>query len=218
MKIKTIKHHLSDEVLAAYSAGTLPEAFSLVVASHASLCDDCRAAIAGFDTVGGAVLEQAGSAKLAPNALAQMMALIQSSNADTEAPKAKAAASIFPTPLAEYVGGGPDHVRWRRVGAGVKQAILPSKGVGSARLLYIPPGTAMPSHSHRGLELTMVLQGAFSDEIDRFARGDVEMGDDDLSRKPVAEIGEACICLAATEAPLKFNGFVPRILQPFFGI
>ncbi len=31
-----LKHHLPDGLLAAYSAGSLPEAFSLVVATHVS--------------------------------------------------------------------------------------------------------------------------------------------------------------------------------------
>ncbi len=53
----TIKHHLSDPLLMGYAAGTLPEAFSLVVATHVSLCDDCRARLEAFEAVGGAVLE-----------------------------------------------------------------------------------------------------------------------------------------------------------------
>jgi putative transcriptional regulator len=85
-------------------------------------------------------------------------------------------------------------------------------------LLYIPAGAAMPNHSHNGMELTLVLQGAFSDEIDHFARGDVELGDEDLHHTPVADPGVDCICLAATDAPLKFNSLIPRLLQPFFRI
>lgn len=51
-----ITHHLSDQLLMGYSAGTLPEAFSLAVASHIALCDDCRARLASFDAVGEACL------------------------------------------------------------------------------------------------------------------------------------------------------------------
>ena len=36
----TIRHHLSDQLLMAYAAGQLPEAFNLVVATHVSLCDE----------------------------------------------------------------------------------------------------------------------------------------------------------------------------------
>ena len=101
---------------------------------------------------------------------------------------------------------------------GVKQAILPTSKSASARLLYIPAGAAMPDHGHRGMELTLVLRGAFTDEDDRFGPGDVEVADEELNHTPVADIGEDCICLAATDAPLRFNSWLPRLAQPFFKI
>ena len=52
-----IKHHLTDALLMGYSAGTLPEAFNLVVATHISMCDDCRARMMEFDTVGGEMVD-----------------------------------------------------------------------------------------------------------------------------------------------------------------
>lgn len=101
---------------------------------------------------------------------------------------------------------------------GVKQAILPTTKDATARLLFIPAGAAVPDHGHNGMELTMVLQGAFSDEVDHFARGDVEIADEDLEHTPVADISEDCICLAVTDAPLKFNKLMPRLFQPFLRI
>ena len=58
-------------------------------------------------------------------------------------------------------------------------------------------------------------QGAFSDETDRFGVGDVDVANEDLNHKPVAEPGPACICLAATDAPLRFSGLLPRLAQRF---
>lgn len=213
-----LTHHLPDNLLAAYSAGILPEAFSLVIATHVSLCDQCRAAVASHDVVGGAILEDIDRIEVDEGSLAATMARIEKGKLADKQLGGPAASGIFPGPLAHYVKGGPDQVRWRSVGAGVKQAVLPCDGEATVRLLYIPAGVAVPDHSHRGLELTMVLQGAFSDEFDRFARGDVEVGTEDLSHKPVAESGEDCICLAATDAPLKFKGLLPRLAQPFLGI
>jgi putative transcriptional regulator len=120
--------------------------------------------------------------------------------------------------LADYVGGGPEKVRWRNVGMGVKQAMIRTGKNASARLLYIPGGQAVPDHGHRGLELTLVLQGAFRDDSDRFGPGDIEIADEAMQHTPVAEVGQVCICLAATDAPLRFNGLIPRLAQPFFGI
>ena len=58
----TIRHHLSDPLLIAYAAGNLPEAFGLVVATHVSLCDECRARLGAYEALGGAVLDEADSA------------------------------------------------------------------------------------------------------------------------------------------------------------
>jgi putative transcriptional regulator len=228
MDVNPVSHHLPEAVLMAYAAGTLPEAFSLVAACHISICDDCRAALTSYEALGGAVLEQVEKTEISPDAFAATMALIAKGDAESPTAPAKTAGklveipsrnpSIFPTPLESYVGGGPEAVRWRSVGAGVKQAILPCDRDATARLLYIPAGASMPNHSHNGMELTLVLQGAFSDEVAHFVRGDVELGDEDLHHTPVADPGEDCICLAATDAPLKFNSLLPRLLQPFFRI
>jgi putative transcriptional regulator len=86
------------------------------------------------------------------------------------------------------------------------------------RLLRIPAGTKLPDHGHRGTELTLVLKGAFRDEEDRFGAGDIEVANEEMHHKPIAEDGEPCICLAATDAPLRFKSFLPRIAQPFLKI
>lgn len=101
---------------------------------------------------------------------------------------------------------------------GVRQAILPTSRRASARLLHIPAGVAVPDHGHRGTELTLVLQGAFRDETARFGPGDLEIAGQELEHQPIAEAGEDCICLAATDAPLRFNALLPRLLQPLFRI
>lgn len=214
---KEIKHHLTDDLLMAYAAGSLPEAFDLMVATHLSLCDHCRARAESFDAVGGHVLEdQPGSPRMDEGSLAATMALI-AQGAPTAKP-ARSSCSVLPAPLQDYVGGGVDAIRWKSIGMGVKQAILPTTREATARLLFIPAGCAVPDHSHNGVELTMVLQGAFSDEVDHFARGDVEIADQDLHHTPTADITDDCICLAVTDAPLKFTKLMPRLFQPFLRI
>ncbi|WP_132464011.1 ChrR family anti-sigma-E factor [Rhodovulum marinum] len=215
----TIKHHLTDDLLMGYAAGTLPEAFSLVVATHVSLCDECRARLAGYEAVGGAVLEEAPDCAMAEDSFAATMRLIAEMPADERIETDGAAVDhLFPKPLRDYVGGDVEAVHWKSVAGKVRQAVLPTSRDASVRLLYIPAGMAMPDHGHKGTELTMVLQGAFQDEDGLFARGDVEVADEEMEHTPVAAPGPDCICLVATDAPLKFSGFLPRIAQPFIGI
>jgi putative transcriptional regulator len=215
----TIRHHLSDQLLMAYSAGQLPEAFNLIVATHVSMCDECRARLGSYDALGGAVIEDIEEVAMGEAALEVALARIDGLSQATQRAPLKAA-GILPAPLVDYVGDDLSAVRWKRVGGGVKQAILPT-GRGrdaSARLLYIPAGVAVPDHGHKGTELTLVLQGAFADEKDRFGPGDIEIADEEVEHTPIALAGEACICLAVTDAPLRFRGVIPRLAQPLFRI
>lgn len=218
-----ITHHISDELLMGYAAGGLPEAFDLVVASHVSLNDDARARLSSFEALGGAVLEGAEQAELADDSFEATMARIMgTAPADTVQEEAKAPSrhAVFPKCLRDYVGGDAEAVHWRPIGLGVKQAVLPTGRTGdaTARLLYIPAGQAMPDHGHNGVEITLVLQGAFIDEDGRFARGDIEIATEETEHTPVADIGEDCICLVVTDAPLRFNGLLPKIAQKILRI
>lgn len=212
-----INHHMTDALLMAYASGNLPEAFSLVAATHISLCDECRARLGSFEAVGGALVEDGDEAAVSDDALAATFALIDAAPAAAPARRSPSG-SVFPAPLQDYVGGDLSAVRWKSIGGGVKQAVLDTDRDATVRLLSIPGGAAMPDHGHRGMELTLVLQGAFRDEDGRFGRGDLEIADEELHHTPVAEEGEVCICLAATDAPLRFRGLIPRIAQPFIGI
>lgn len=206
-------HHIPDAMLAAYAAGTLCEAFSLVVAAHVSLCDECRVALSAHEAVGGVVLDNLAQEPVSSDMKASVLAAL-----DAPAPieVATERQGIYPSPIVERLKNAAP--TWKNLGMGVKQDILFRNAAGSARLLYIPPGVAVPDHSHQGLELTLVLQGSFSDETGHFGVGDVEVADDDIEHTPTADAGAPCICLAATEAPLQFNGFWPKLLQPIFKI
>ncbi|MGJ8587551.1 MAG: ChrR family anti-sigma-E factor [Yoonia sp.] len=213
-----IKHHLTEPLLMGYAAGTLPEAFNLVVATHITMCDECRAALAEYDAVGGAVMMDSAPVDVAEDALAATLAMIDGGKFAEQPAPVRTKDSIFPGPLQDYITGDIDSLKWRKVGGGVSQLVLETSKDASVRLLRIPAGTAVPDHGHRGMELTLVLQGAFTDEEDRFGAGDLEVANEDLHHTPVAEEGVDCICLAATDAPLRFNGLVPRIAQRFIGI
>lgn len=216
MQEQKIKHHLNDALLMGYASGNLPEAFNLVVASHISMCDDCRAALAEFEAVGGEVMMSAESVQMSDDALEATLAKL--CEPAEPAPVAVPSRGIFPAPLREYVSGDLDAVKWRKVGGGVSQMVLSTSDQATVRLLHIPAGVEVPDHGHRGTELTLVLQGAFRDETDRFGAGDIEVADEEMHHTPVAEEGMDCICLAATDAPLRFKGLIPRVMQPFVGI
>ena len=208
-----ITHHIPERMLVAYASGTLERPFALVVAAHVSLCQDCRANLGAHEAVGGSVLDAQPVEALAPGCKEAILAKLDT---PYEPEPVYRRSGAYPGPVMAALKGRLP--RWKSVGKGVRQDILHSDQTGSVRLLYIPPGQAVPDHGHSGLELTLVLRGAFRDETGRFGVGDLGVADDDLEHTPVAEEGAPCICLAATEAPLRFKGLLPRILQPIFRI
>lgn len=212
-----VRHHLPDNLLMGYAAGALPEAFNLVIATHVSLSDDSRARLAAFEAVGGAMLDRTAPAELDDDNLDRMIdRIIAMPQANARAPRKSA--GIFPAPLADYIGHDECRVNWRPVASGVRQSILHADRQGSVRLLKIPPGAEMPDHGHHGIELTLVLQGAFIDGNNRYGRGDIQVADEETEHTPVATADDVCICLAATDAPLRMKGLLPRLVQPFFRI
>jgi putative transcriptional regulator len=208
-----ITHHIPDHILAAYATGNLPHAFAIVVASHVSLCDECRVALEAHQAVGGAVMEGAGSVAVSNTMKDNLFAQLDAPFTPQPVFERK---GVYPGAVVEAMKG--KEPRWKKLGMGVRQDILAANNQGSVRLLYIPPGQAVPDHGHNGLELTLVLQGSFSDQTGQFGTGDVEVATEDLDHTPIADEGAPCICLAATDAPLRFNAWVPRLLQPIFRI
>jgi len=221
----TVKHHPSETLLLAYAAGHLSEALSLVVAAHLTYCPDCRDIVAEAEAMGGALLDDSPPARMGGDALAAVLARLTTAEAAApprrEAPRGAASGGglRLPAPVLDYVGGDPAHARWQWVGPGIRQLDLVANGRtrDAARLLRLSPGRVMPHHSHTGLELTVVLHGAYTDEQGRFARGDMAELDGAVEHQPIAEAGDECVCLVATDAPLRFHGLLPRMVAPMMG-
>ena len=216
-----IDHHPSEELLLDYATGALDEGWSIALATHLALCPDCRQKVAEMEAIGAAFMETAAPTPVTKTLHAALSAF---SDGDVEAgasvsENVGSTPFIFPEPLRSYIGGDLDRVPWRRLGMGVYQCVIPTGDKQSvSRLLRIPTGKPVPSHSHGGLELTLVLCGAFSDETGYYGRGDFQEADETLEHQPHAIAGEDCICLAVTDAPLRFSSLAARMAQPFIGI
>jgi putative transcriptional regulator len=209
----TIAHHLDDATILAYAAGTLGEALSVVAATHVSMCPACRAAVRKAEALGGEILDGLETAAVSDVCRAATLASL-----DVGAQTLQAVAT---SPLQRLLNGKDfSELRWRKIAPGVSVVELPlSKGAkGSLKLLSIAAGMSMLEHGHGGEELTLVLKGAFTDKVGRFAVGDIADLDEDTEHCPIIEAGETCICLFATEAPSRYKTLVGRLLQPFLGI
>ena len=60
-------HRLSDELLAAYVAGSASQGVSLVVAAHLTYCHESRAKVEALEVLAGAMLTEAPNDTAAPS-------------------------------------------------------------------------------------------------------------------------------------------------------
>ncbi|WP_245267856.1 ChrR family anti-sigma-E factor [Rhizobium sp. 2MFCol3.1] len=217
------RHHIDDEMLMRYAAGKLTEGWGVAVATHLALCPSCRSSLGVYEALGGHFLDSENPQsddEVIARSWKQLKARIDAGEIGKVIPLRRPAGNaLLPEPLRSYVdqAGG---LAWRRIGAGgAAQMIVPTGDeTTTARLLRIPKGQPVPEHTHNGVELTLVLAGSFSDEISTFRRGDVEMADTEIIHTPRAGEEEDCICLAVTDAPLRFSSRLMRFLQPWLKI
>ena len=130
-------------------------------------------------------MEEQSPVTMNDNAFAKTMAMVGKQSIQRPKP-----ANDIPSVLAGYIGGSLDNVEWRSLGGGIKQKIIMTGRDATARLLYIPAGQSAPDHGHSGMELTLVLRGAFKDESGHYHAGDIEITDDSVEHTPIADEGE----------------------------
>jgi putative transcriptional regulator len=221
----TPQHHPGDDLLIAYAAGSQDEPVALVVATHLALCPRCRKEVERLEALGGVLLEEQEAEALAEKSLEQALARLDEAAPDEPARPSRQPARrsaevdpVVPRPLRDYLGDGLDQLDWTAFRGLEKVELLPEFPSFRTRLMRIKSGTAMPTHTHDGSELTLVLAGGFSDESGHFVRGDVAEADPSVNHQPVADPGEDCLCLAVTDAPLRLTGPFGRLLNPFLRI
>jgi putative transcriptional regulator len=211
----SITHHPGDELLLSYASGAASEAVSLLVASHLGLCPACRAAVSRAEAAGGSLLTQIAPVALERDAYQSLLARLDAPSA--EFARGARATGDVPAPLQAYVGGDFNSLDWRHITSGLSFFPLPTKGKTRARLIRAVPGAAVATHTHRGEEWTLVLTGSYSDFTGTYGAGDVQSTTPDIRHTPVADPGPVCINLAVTDAPLIFEGLLPKIAGKFFG-
>jgi len=221
-----IKHHLDEATLVSYAAGSMSQGMALVVACHISICPECRQRASQSEAIGGMLLDSLDEISISDDALNQVLACLEKEPEidvavmPTHKKKARSSSSdCIPAPLQECIGDSFDNVEWKRIVPGIYYHELPFKTEkgGVSRLMRIAPGKAMLPHTHNGNELTLILQGSFSDEVGRFTQGDIADLDSEIEHQPLVDSDVDCICLIATDSQLKFSTLLGKLVQPITG-
>jgi len=208
--------HPNDELLAAYSAGSLPLSQALCISTHLERCPDCSRKLQRFNRIGSELMQQLqpapGSADLKQRMFASLDSLADMPAPPEEKPIVN---TSIPRCLRQFVKDGYQQLAWRSVSANIKSVELCRDSNGAkVELLKIKPGGAAINHTHLGDEYTVVLEGSFSDEDGLYEQGDFMVRAKDEQHRPVATQDQECICLAVTEGPIQFTGLLSRLMNP----
>lgn len=200
-------YHPETEQLFEYAAGSLHPSISLCVSVHLEYCEECRKQVAKMHTVGGLIFEQLEPQAVNPALLDQIFLRIDAQEKSTAATvKAKLENNdVIPGSIKKILDYDMQQLHWRSHGPQVRSAELLSHEGVKASLIRIAAGANIPGHDHRGNEYTVILDGSFSDDTGVYRKGDFILRKPGDKHSPTATVDKDCLCLAALEAPLKFN-------------
>ena len=85
-------------------------------------------------------------------------------------------------------------------------------------LLRLPAGQKTLPHGHRGVEYTTVLKGAYNDNGELYAQGDFCEMDPSIEHQPHVVAEGECICLIASEKPMRMTSRLGRVVQGLIGV
>jgi putative transcriptional regulator len=214
-----VKFHPSLNLLEQYSEGTLTPEVALVVAAHLDFCPHCQSLHRDIEADLACTLAQQPVAAAEGQDWQQMLDSILASPA--AAPVSKTIASEVSLQVGEHQFKLPRSLqriaekrsKWLSLG-GIATAKLPGTAEHHLSLLCIDTGTEVPLHTHKGLEITLVLAGEMVDEMGRYAAGDLIINTPDHTHTPRNLSDEPCLCLSVLTAPLEFKQGLTRLLNP----
>ena len=208
-----VKHHPDTNTLLEFAASSLPAAQSVVVSTHLQFCSECRQRLAQLESLGATMFENAEPVDINPSVFDNVLARLDEVEEDRAANDASA--STLSWTVKQIRKGNLDQLQWKKVTRSLRIADLGEiDGAAEFSLYHIAEGGRIPQHNHSGTEMTLVLQGGFSDEGGSYHAGDFitrEAGD---IHAPTALSGGDCICLAVLESPLRFTSWHHRWLSP----
>lgn len=221
-----IKHHPKFELLQNFVNGDLPASLSAGIAIHADMCKDCQKVIAQLtEEVAEMSFEQAHLDKFIINEesdLDSISAIDFDAMIDniTESDDIAPAAS---TEQATVTFNGKNYVlpnaiknvelgKTANIGKLSRARLQLNEGEIHSSLLDIQPGGSVPQHTHNGFELTVLLEGSFSDERGEYVKGDFIMLDGKHTHQPISENG--CLCYTVANDSLHFTQGINKLLNP----
>ena len=209
-----MNHHPSDHLLAEYAAGITSDHLALCISMHLLFCPECKAKLGRMNTLGGELISQLPDSPVSETLLDSVLdQLDEDQNPAT--PTVNSPMDLLKT----WIPSGLTNVSWKKQWIKISEHVLqiPKQGKWRLSLQKISAGGTAPYHGHHGREVTVVLQGGFSDEAGVYHQGDFILREKGESHQPRAFQNEDCICLAYLEAPVELAGPIGKWLERLKG-
>jgi len=221
-----IKHHPKVELIQSFVNGDLPASLSAGIAIHADMCPVCQQTIAQLtDHVAENSFEEEYLDRFIVDdneALEAISAIdfdrmigdiVESSDIDVLVPTLVKTIDFenknytLPTALNSMSVG-----KNANIGKLTRARIQLNENEIHTNLLHIQPGGGVPEHTHKGFELTVLLDGSFHDESGEYVKGDFIMLDASNKHHPVST--EGCLCYTVANDALHFTQGINKLLNP----
>jgi len=221
-------YHPDENDLIEYAAGGVDWAVGICISTHLHYCPACRLKLNELNALGGHCMESAPAAGLNNVNLMNTMAKIKAAKAGLDAEKNKMIPSTsepqgstynsLPTVLKKVIKN-PKSIKWSTVTPSLRSAhLVTEQNKFEVCLHKIKKGGKVAEHDHRGLEVTVVLEGSFSDEKGTYNPGDYIIKKPGDTHRPTAALNKDCICLSIVEAPVKLTGLLGAVVNPFLSV
>ena len=209
------KFHPEFDLLQEYVAGTLPLAQSACVSMHVSNCPQCQQTTAQLSDVGACLFEGLEPVPVGDTQLNAVLARLDDEK-PLEYAKVPEQPNGTPAILQRLMRGDFSDLNWKKIGSSLRISYLKTGDTEHEFALYhIKAGGKIPEHNHHGGEMTLVLEGGFSDADGSYHAGDFLYRQPGDVHSPTALQSEDCICLAVLDAPLHFTDWKFRWMNPF---
>jgi putative transcriptional regulator len=210
-----IKHHPDDNLLIEFSAGTLAFGHAIAVSSHLHFCGHCQQRVERLNSLGASLLQTSEAMAVSDNLLDKVMSQLDQP-ATAPAPKMPPRTNADMPRIIDRILAKRGKAQWQFLTPSLDMARLHTgQREFEVSLHRIKAGGSVAAHDHRGTEITLVLDGSFSDEQGIYNEGDFLVREAGQVHRPQASRDAPCICLSVVAAPVRMTGTFTRLLNPF---
>ena len=208
-----IKHHPNQSLLMAFSQGQLPASLSIAVSVHCDHCASCLQQVISMQELAAQQLDSNDN-NLQAWQDDDMIAAITDDEYEIH-PKQSSASTLsikgYDYQLPRALQSVPLS-NWLKLGKLSRARIDLNEGEVHTNLLHIDQGGAIPMHTHKGFELTLLLAGSFSDEQGEYVPGDFIWLNNTNTHSPSTASG--CLCLTVANDAMHFVQGLSIALNP----